>query len=75
MERQFFKLWSLGVNHSRLWHLGVRVFRPIFNRKAHDGVVSQIPGPMMGWFKKRDMPLMAEKTFGDRWKAAKRKPK
>jgi len=66
-ERLFFRLWSLGVKHSGLWNLGARLFRPIFNRNAHDGVVSRMPGPLAGWFRKRDMPAMPVKPFHERW--------
>jgi len=67
LERFLFKLWSLGVGSSGLWNLGARLFRPIFNLNAHDGVVSRLPGPVVGWFRKRDMPAMAARPFRDRW--------
>jgi len=62
-----FKLWSMAVARSGIWNLGARLFRPIFNWNAHDGKVSSMPGPLTGWFRKRDMPAMAEKTFRERW--------
>jgi L-lactate dehydrogenase complex protein LldF len=66
-ESWFFKLWGVGASNPGLWNLGVRLFRPLFNRNAREGVVSSMPGPLTGWFRKRDMPAMAEKTFRERW--------
>jgi L-lactate dehydrogenase complex protein LldF len=68
MERNFFRLWTWAVTRSWLWNWGVRMVRPFINREAHQGVLSKVKGPFKGWFRSRDLPAMAEKTFHDRWK-------
>jgi L-lactate dehydrogenase complex protein LldF len=72
-ERLFFRMFSLGMSHPGLWKLGARLFRPIFNLNAHDGVVSRMPGPLAGWFRQRDMPAMPVKPFHQRWEELKDK--
>ena len=56
---------------SWLWNLGIRMARPLINKDAHDGVISKMKGPFQGWFRTRDLPAMAGKTFHDRWKEMK----
>jgi L-lactate dehydrogenase complex protein LldF len=68
MERRFFQIWTWVVTHSWLWNWGVRIVRPFINKEAHEGVLSKVRGPFEGWFRSRDLPAMAEKTFHDRWK-------
>ena len=55
-----------------LWNLGVRMARSFINKEVHEGVVSKAKGPFTGWFRTRDLPAMAEKTFHDRWQEIKR---
>ncbi|MDR3671497.1 MAG: lactate utilization protein B [Holophaga sp.] len=74
-ESLFFRLWSFSVGSAGLWNLGARLFRPIFNWNAHDGVVSRMPGPLGGWFRKRDMPAMAARPFHKRWDGLRRDSK
>jgi L-lactate dehydrogenase complex protein LldF len=68
MERSFFRLWTWAVTRYWLWNLGVRMVRPFLNKEAHEGVLSKVRGPFEGWFRSRDLPAMAEKTFHDRWR-------
>jgi L-lactate dehydrogenase complex protein LldF len=68
MERSFFRLWTWAVTRSWLWNWGVRMVRPFINKEAHEGVLSKVRGPFEGWFRNRDLPAMAEKTFHDRWR-------
>ena len=68
MERSFFRLWTWAVTRSWLWNWGVRMVRPFINKEAHEGVLSEVRGPFEGWFRNRDLPAMAEKTFHDRWR-------
>jgi L-lactate dehydrogenase complex protein LldF len=67
-ERQFFKMWSWAASRPWLWNWGVRMVRPYFNKDANDGVISKGQGPFEGWFRNRDMPAMAWRTFHERWK-------
>jgi len=70
-EKRFFKAWSMAVNHSWVWNLGIRMVRPFINRYAHEGIIRKVKGPFAGWFKSRDLPAMAGKTFHDRWEKIK----
>jgi L-lactate dehydrogenase complex protein LldF len=67
-ERSFFRLWTWAVARYWLWNLGVRMVRPFINKEAHESVLRNVRGPFEGWFRSRDLPAMAEKTFHDRWK-------
>ena len=67
-ERTFFRLWTWAVTRSWSWDWGVRMVRPLINKEAHEGVLSKVRGPFEGWFRSRDLPAMAEKTFHDRWR-------
>ena len=68
MERSFFRVWTWAVTRSWLWNWAVRIVRPFINKDAHEGLLSKVRGPFEGWFRSRDLPTMAEKTFHDRWK-------
>jgi L-lactate dehydrogenase complex protein LldF len=68
MERRFFQIWTWAVTRSWLWNWGIRIVRPFINKEAHEGVLSKMRGPFEGWFRSRDLPAMAEKTFHDRWR-------
>ncbi len=73
MEKNFFRMWSWGVTNPGLWKLGVRLMRPFMNSKAKNGVLTKMKGPFAGWFRSRNFPAMAGKTFHDRWKELKNK--
>jgi len=68
MERSFFRLWTWVVTRSWLWNWAVRIVRPFINKEAHEGLLSKVRGPFEGWFRSRDLPAMADKTFHDRWR-------
>lgn len=68
MERSFFRLWMWAVTRSWLWNWAVRIVRPFINKDAHEGLLGKVRGPFEGWFRNRDLPAMAEKTFHDRWR-------
>lgn len=68
MERSFFRLWTWAVTRPWLWNWGVRTVRPFINKEVHEGVLRKVQGPFEGWFRSRDLPAMAEKTFHDRWR-------
>ncbi len=70
-EARFFKAWKSAVSRSWLWRLGIRVARPWINRYAQEGIIRRMKGPFQSWFRTRDLPAMAEKTFHDRWKEIK----
>jgi L-lactate dehydrogenase complex protein LldF len=72
MERMFFRLYTWAVTRRWLWNWGTRTVRPFINKEAHQGLLRKVKGPFRGpfngWFRNRDLPAMAEKTFHDRWK-------
>jgi len=68
MERSFFRVWTWAVTRSWLWNWAVRIVRPFINKEAHEGLLSKVRGPFEGWFRSRDLPAMADKTFHDRWR-------
>ena len=68
MERIFFRLWILAVSRYRLWNWGVRFVRPFINKDAHEGMLREVGGFFKGWFRNRDLPVLAKKTFHDRWR-------
>ena len=68
MERSFFRLWTWAVTRSWLWNWAVRIVRPFINKDAHEGLLGKVRGLFEGWFRNRDLPAMAEKTFHDRWR-------
>ena len=68
MERIFFRLWTWAVTRHRLWNWGVRFVRPFINKQAHEGMLREVGGLFKGWFRSRDLPALAEKTFHDRWR-------
>ncbi len=71
-EAHFFRAWAVAVGRSWLWRLGIRLMRPWINQYAQGGVLRKMKGPFQGWFRNRDLPAMAGKTFHDRWKEMKR---
>jgi L-lactate dehydrogenase complex protein LldF len=72
MEERFFKGWSWAVNRSWRWNLGIRMVRPYINKKANGGVIRKLTRFFDGWFRSRDLPPLAEKTFHERWNEIKR---
>ena len=72
MERIFFRLYTWAVTRRWLWNGGIRIVRPFLNKESHQGVLSNVKGlfgaPFKGWFRSRNLPAMAEKTFLDRWR-------
>lgn len=58
---------TLAMTHSRLWDLGIKLIRPLFNLAARRGYVSRLPGAQ-GWFSCRDLPALPEKTFRESWR-------
>jgi len=71
-EFGFFDLWSRAVAHSTLWNLGVRLVRPFVNRYSRGGVITTMGKYFEGWFRTRNLPAIAEKTFHERWKRLRR---
>jgi len=66
-EERIFKGWSWAVNRSWRWNLGIRMVRPYINKKATGGVIRKLTRSFDGWFRSRDLPPLAEKTFHERW--------
>jgi L-lactate dehydrogenase complex protein LldF len=72
MERVFFRVWTWAVTRSWFWNRASRMVRPFINKEAREGMLRRVRGPFEGWFRSRDLPAMAEKTFHDRWKEKER---
>ena len=66
-ERTGFKILALGLQNPALYKSGVKIARRLLNRRSQDGYITQMPGPMSGWFSCRDFPQMPDKTFRQRW--------
>jgi L-lactate dehydrogenase complex protein LldF len=72
---KFFDLWTWGAVRAWRWKLGVKTVRPFVNRYAKNGVISSMIKPVDGWFRTRNLPAMAQKTFHDRWAELKKSDK
>ncbi len=72
-EALFFKLWALAVKNPWMWNSGISLTRPFINKNSHDGVMRRMTGAFGGWFKTRDLPPVARKTFHEKWKETKKK--
>ncbi|EKD21934.1 MAG: hypothetical protein ACD_87C00257G0003 [uncultured bacterium] len=66
-EALFFKAWSMAVERFWMWNSGISMVRPLMNRGSHRGVIRRMKGAFSGWFRERDFPSMAKKTFHERW--------
>jgi len=71
-EIRFFKAWAWAIKHPWLWNLGIKMARPFINKNAREGIIRQIKGSFADWFRQRDLPMMAENTFHERWKNLKK---
>ncbi len=67
-EARFFKLWGTAAAHTGLWRFFYRLVRPVVARYGKEGKIKAMPGPFEGWFKTRDLPVPARRTFRDRWR-------
>ncbi len=64
-ERSFMEMFTWATKRRWRWDLGLRSVRPFINRHAREGFIRNMKGPLAGWFKSRDFPGMAPKTFHD----------
>lgn len=64
----FFSLFGWGIASGSRWRLGVKLLRPFVNRYAGNGVIRKMLKPLDGWFKSRNLPALAGRTFHERWK-------
>lgn len=71
-EVGFYKAWSMAVQCFWVWNLGISMTRPLINENSHNGVIRKMKGAFGGWFRKRDFPPMAEKTFHEKWEEIKK---
>lgn len=65
-ESAFMGMFTWATKHRWRWNLGIQAARPVINRHVEKGFIRGMKGPLEGWFKSRDFPAMAEKTFHDR---------
>ncbi|MHB8909577.1 MAG: lactate utilization protein B [Syntrophales bacterium] len=66
-ETLFFKAWGMAVKHGWLWNLALWLTRPFINRNVRKGVLREMNGAFGGWFRERDLPRLAAKTFHEKW--------
>ena len=65
-ESSFMGMFTWATKRRWRWDLGIKAARPFLNRHVEQGFVRGMKGPLEGWFRSRDFPAMAEKTFHDR---------
>ena len=65
-EKRFMGLFTWATKRRWRWDLGLRSVRPFINRHVKEGFIRGMKGPLEGWFRSRDFPGMARKTFHDR---------
>ena len=65
-ESAFMGMFAWAAKRRWRWNLGIQAVRPFINRHVEKGFVRGMKGPLEGWFRSRDFPAMAEKTFHDR---------
>ena len=65
-ESTFMEMFTWGTKRRWRWDLGIRTIRPFVNRHVQEGFIRGMKGPLEGWFRSRDFPAMARKTFRDR---------
>ena len=67
-KSRFMRAFAWATKKVWRWNLGIKGARPFINQGAHDGVIEKMPGSFEGWFKKRNLPAIARKTFHERMK-------
>ena len=66
-ERLAFKGFAWAMTNSFIYKLGLRFARIYLKLLAKEGYVQGIKGPMSGWFKCRDLPVIPDKSFRNQW--------
>jgi L-lactate dehydrogenase complex protein LldF len=69
LEKAAYAAWSLIIRHRALYELalgGARLLQRLLPQKK--GMVRKLPPPLTGWTDCRDLPLLAAKSFRQRWK-------
>jgi hypothetical protein len=54
------------------WNLGIKGVRPFINKFATEGVIRTLSDSFAGWFRSRNLPAVAKKTFHERMKKRKK---
>jgi L-lactate dehydrogenase complex protein LldF len=72
IEKLTFKLMRFGMTAPLLYRLGVFCGRIVLSLFAKNGRVQNGPPPINRWTQGRDFPLIARKTFRERWRERKR---
>jgi hypothetical protein len=65
-------VWSMAVQRPWMWNSGISMTRPVMNHNARNGMIREMKGTFSEWFRKRDLPPMAEKTFHETWEEIKK---
>lgn len=73
-EGFFVKGWIWTVNRSQRWVWGSRLLRFLMRVGAKQGMIRKGIGPLSRWCRSRDLPVVAQKTFRERWKEIAGKP-
>lgn len=71
-ERIAHSLFSLAASHGRLWRIFTRLARLAVNRHRKGDAIHGISAYTRGWFQSRDLPVLPQKSFHERWEEMKR---
>ncbi len=66
-EELAYRLWRVVLERPWLYRLAVRGARGLLRPFARKGWLQQLPGPGQGWTAARDFPLLAPRSFRERW--------
>ncbi len=67
-EKGFMKAFTWATKRAWRWNFGIKGTRPFINRYARDGVIGKMTTAFEGWFRSRDLPAVAKKSFHERMK-------
>ena len=67
-EKWFMKAFTWATKRAWHWNFGIKSVRPFINRYASEGVIAKLTDSFEGWFKSRNLPALAKKTFHERMK-------
>ena len=62
------RLYRLAVLQPLLFHLGGRLGSWGTHLLGKNGWVKKLPGPLAAWTNHRDFPVLAKKSFNERWR-------
>lgn len=66
-EKMSFNTWAWACNHSSIYNNGVKIVQKYMRQKSEKGYISNLPGPLKGWFECRDIQGPPQMSFRQRW--------